>query len=337
VDGVVPPATALDALGATLTGVVAPEGGWLAPAGAVLADGGGAGADAADGSLERVLDAAISSESNIPAGARALAFRNSRGSRLNDPRLMCGLGLAGTGGDGLRSVRYRMRSDDGSEFDLVIKETIDGTGSLTLARGDARPVTASGSGPWWSVRLDAAGAAAPDGEILFVSYASCDSEAMPFLRGVVAELESGGFERLIIDLRNNSGGNSAPGTWFAGKLAGIDRFKEPGRVHVLIGPGSFSSAMWLAVNLMDKTPAVFAGLPIAESPDSYGEVGRFALHASGVVIGHSTKRHIYSAGKDLRLQGGIIVPDAGLELHPAYDDWLAARDPLLTLVLADGR
>jgi len=335
VDGFVPPSSPIAAFGATLVGVVVPAGSWLATAGSVIADNGGAGLDAVPGSLECILDASIAAESDIPADARALAYRHSRGSRLNDPRLMSGLGLAGIDQDGNRYIRYRMRSADGSAFDLAVRETPDGTGSITLARGDTRPVSSSGSDPWWSVRMDATGTARPDGPVMFVSYSSCDTEAMPFLRNVVAELESGGVQRLVIDVRNNGGGNSMPGTWFASRLADINTFKEPGRIHVLVGPGSFSSALWLSVDLMDKTPALFAGLPIAESPDSYGEVGRFALPASGIVIGHSTRLHRYSAGKSLRLRDGIIVPDQGLELHPTYDDWLSARDGLLELVLGN--
>ncbi len=319
------------ALGDILLGIVPPQGEGPARAPLVPVAARSAEADGAP-MLDALLDHHLSIEANIPEDAKELARREARWNLLADARLMAGLGLAARAPDGLRIIRFRMRAADASEYDLVIRETSARTALLTAREGNA-PFSARGTTPWWYIRLNPIGAPDPNGPVLYLKYASCDYEALPLLKSVLRELERGSAERLIIDLRHNGGGASAPGTWFAHRLSGIAALKKAGKIYVLIGADTFSSGLWLAVDLMASTPALFAGQAIPESPDSYGEVGRFALPRSGLVIGHSTTFHRYAAGKRLRLKEGLIYPDPGLAVEPRYEDWRQGRDPLLDLVL----
>jgi hypothetical protein len=142
-------------------------------------------------------------------------------------------------------------------------------------------------------------------------------------------------DRVVVDLRANSGGLSIPGTWFASQLGGIPKVNRDGGLFVLIGPRTFSSGMMMAVDLMDKTDAVFAGEPLAENVDAWGEVKRFPLPNSGLMIGHSTRFIRYGRWKDLRLdEDGNIVPDEGFEIRPTFADYENGRDPVLAAVLA---
>jgi hypothetical protein len=310
------------ALGARVLGIVMPDGGLSAFSG----DGG-------DG--EAILDAMSSAEAGIPAEVRASALRAMRPERLRDPRQLGGAGLAGIDATaGLRTLTLRL--DDGAEFDLAIRETAGEAANWRVAPRASAPLASSSSEPRWHARIDNSGRQSAEGRILYLSYASCDAEAMGFFGGVLAELEAGRYDRLIVDLRQNEGGLSTPGTWFAARLGAIPSLRAGCRIHVLIGPATFSSAMWLSVDLMQKTAARFAGAAIAESPDSYGEVGRFALPSSGLVIGHSTRHHRYAEGKNLRLRDGVVAPDEGLEAEQSYADWAAGRDVVLEAAIADG-
>lgn len=267
--------------------------------------------------LEAVLNAVISVDH--PNG-----YRLSHGQTLTNPRLMRGLGLADR--DGLRLVL----ESDGTEFDLTIDEVaraeID---LLRLSDGrDRQPLAATRPyGNWW-VRTGASG------EIVYVSYDRCEMEGFRFFRQVLREVRDERTMQLIVDLRENSGGLSVPGTWFARRLRRLDVAASPETVAVLIGPRTFSSGMMLAVDLMHYTDARFAGEPLAESARSWGEVKRFPLPNSGLLIGHSTRLVDWSRGKDLRVDGdGNIVPDPGYHIVPSFADYTGGVDPVVEAVL----
>ena len=90
----------------------------------------------------------------------------------------------------------------------------------------------------------------------------------------------------------------------------------------------------LAVDLMHRTNAVFAEQPLAESPSSWGEVKRFPLPNSGLMVGHSTIFFRYSRGKDLRLdEDGNLLPDPGFHIMPTFADYENGTDPVLEAAL----
>jgi hypothetical protein len=241
---------------------------------------------------------------------------------LINPRIARGLGLAdGTG------LAVRLRRPDASEYDLVVPEVAaDDLALVDAWTGSAverdLPYRHAGEARWYEVI----------GSTMYVQYNSCDLDAYGFFRGIVDELDDGKIDRLVVDLRRNGGGNSLPGTWFARAVRGIAAVNRPGGIYVLVGPRTFSSAMMMAVDFMHHTEARFAGEPLAERVDSWGEVKRFALPNSGLVVGHSTRYFTYSRGKDLRLVDGLVVPDPGLERVPTYTEWAAGEDPVFRLV-----
>lgn len=262
--------------------------------------------------LEGMLNTCISAEH--PGG-----YRVGHGRRLSDPRFMRGLGLADMSGlvvvverDG-RRFRRRMVEMPHREIDFAFV-------------GDRRsktPVPAVRNERNWWIR------AGEDGEVVYVSYDECRLDAFGFFRSVLRETRLQQTERLIIDLRANSGGASFAGTWFARKLGRMKKLRAPGAVFVLVGPRTFSSGMMLAVDLMDKTEAMFAGQPLAESATSWGEVTRFPLPNSGIMIGTSTKLFRYARGKTLNVdEHGAIVPDPGFHIETSFHQYAAGIDPV---------
>lgn len=142
-------------------------------------------------------------------------------------------------------------------FDSVIS-----AGNMDLAysrdSAPATPIASRSSDPNRYVRVG------PDDQTIYLSYDDCDLAAMELFQGLVGELKRSSVRRLIVDLRSNSGGSSVPGTWFATQLSGIPQINRPGGICVLVGPRTFSSGMMLAVDLMAKTDALFAGAPARE-------------------------------------------------------------------------
>lgn len=255
----------------------------------------------------------------------ANGFAPQEPAALINPRIARGLGFAGDTG-----LTVTLRRPDASTYDLTVPEVSAADLALVdIWSGSPAdrdlPYRHQGE-PWWYEVI---------GSTMYVQYNSCDLDAYGFFQGIVDEVGGGRIDRLVVDLRKNGGGDSRPGTWFAKAVRGIGTVNRAGGIYVLVGPRTFSSALMLAVDFMHNTEALFAGEPLAERVDLWGEVKRFALPNSGLVIGHSTRFFAYSRGKDLRLVDGIIVPDAGLERVATYAEWSAGEDPAYDLVTSD--
>jgi len=149
-----------------------------------------------------------------------------------------------------------------------------------------------------------------------------------FMAEVFALLESSGAERLILDLRHNSGGNSFVLARFVPDLAAHPRLAAPGSLRVLIGPATYSAGMTNAYELRTGARARLYGEPTGGKPDSWGELRIFTLPRSGLEVTYSTQRSLV-IGTD----ASAIEPDVLVPLTSA--DWFAGRDPVLARALAE--
>jgi hypothetical protein len=271
--------------------------------------------------IEPMLNAVISADH--PNG-----YHPSYSQLLSDPYIMRGLGLADASG-----LTYQL-DQGGTITEATVAEKAGNEVDVVRASDSApnTPLPSRSNEPNWYVRTG------PDDMTIYLSYADCRAEAMDLFQDLVNELESSSVDRLIVDIRRNSGGTSVPGSWLASQLAGVPGLDSPGDIFVLIGPVTFSSGMMLAVDLMDKTNAIFAGQPLAESPNSWGEVKRFPLPNSGLMIGHSTRFFEYGRGKNLRLDAdGMLVPDDGFVIDRTFEEYQLGIDPVVEAALSYGR
>ena len=100
---------------------------------------------------------------------------------------------------------------------------------------------------------------------------------------------AGGMDKVtgfVIDLRNNTGGNSAVLSERIPRILGHPPIA--GRVLVLIGPATYSSEMMNAQQLRDAG-ATLVGEPTGGKPNSWGELRSFRLPRSGLQVFYSTK------------------------------------------------
>lgn len=143
-----------------------------------------------------------------------------------------------------------------------------------------------------------------------------------------ALVESSGAEKLVIDLRENGGGDNTVGYAHVVKpLAAHAKLNRKGRLFILIGPLTFSAAMNNAAQLQDQTEAILVGQTIGEKPNSYQEPRQFRLPNSNLVVRASTLYY------EFRKTGpNAIAPDK--EIIPTWADLKAGRDPALDWALA---
>jgi len=160
----------------------------------------------------------------------------------------------------------------------------------------------------------------------------CAFRAYPDLKARAAEMnaliDQAHPEKLIIDLRDNGGGNFAEGyTHVVRPIARRRDINVKGRLYVLIGARTFSAAMNNAVQFQDETNAILVGEQIGERPNSYQEPDQFRLPNSHLIVRASTRYYTF------RKHGpNAVNPDK--KIVPSWDDVKQGRDPVLDWVLS---
>jgi hypothetical protein len=91
-------------------------------------------------------------------------------------------------------------------------------------------------------------------------------------------------DKLIIDLRDNYGGNNALNRVLTHRLIRAKKLRAPGTVFALTGRRTFSAAMNFLTDLEQNTNAIFVGEPTGGAPNGYGDSRRIILPESGVTV-----------------------------------------------------
>jgi C-terminal processing protease CtpA/Prc len=134
------------------------------------------------------------------------------------------------------------------------------------------------------------------------------------------------FDKIIVDLRFNTGGNSSQGTELIEKMAEIKKINERGKLYVILGRFTFSSAIINAMDFSNKTQAIFVGEETSGKPNHYGEVRSFTLPNSGLNINYSTK-YFKRSEKNLK----TITPDHIIET--SFKDFKEGKDPVYDWII----
>ena len=171
-----------------------------------------------------------------------------------------------------------------------------------------------------------------DSGTLYFQYNSCSEEEGqpigPFLESLLAAARSKPRARLVIDLRANSGGNSALLSPFVRAIRRDRDLNRKGRILVLIGRRTFSSASLNARELREGTKAVFVGEPTGGNPYSpFRELAGLRLPNAGLTV-YYTQRCI----RPDRAPASAILPDVPVDV--VSSDFFAGRDPVLEAALA---
>jgi hypothetical protein len=138
-------------------------------------------------------------------------------------------------------------------------------------------------------------------------------------------INAGASEPVIVDMRNNPGGNNTTYGPFLNALES-HATERPGSVAVIAGRGTFSAAGNFVTELEagEAASAIhLVGEPPGGGPNIYGDVRVVTLEHSGIVVLISTRYHERRPGDD-RLE---VDPDIAVEL--TWEDVMAGRDPVL--------
>ncbi len=233
--------------------------------------------------------------------------------------------------DSPEQVRLRLRSTDGQESEVAF-DTIPSLGRRQIVAHATQPAGVAavslaaprdGASYWFELL--------PDTKCLYVRYDRCADDrnktVARFSDELLERLKADDWERVVFDLRFNSGGNSALLDPLIGKLTGIERLRPRGRFVLLIGRRTFSSGQLNAWKLREKLNPVVMGLPTGQRPNAFGEVKSFELPNSKLRVNYSTKR--FQMDPQDRES---MFPE--IEVAETIADWRAGRDAALEQAVA---
>ncbi|MGB0714412.1 MAG: S41 family peptidase [Phycisphaerae bacterium] len=180
---------------------------------------------------------------------------------------------------------------------------------------------------FWSIYL-------PEYRTVYLKYRRCKQSWKvpfdPFARKTMKQAKERGAEKLVIDLRQNGGGNSGIADPFIRRLKSHPTFSRPGGLFVLIGRRTYSSAILNAIKLKKECGAVLVGEPTGGVPNHFGEVKTMTLPYSGLTLRHSTR--FFSPMPEEK--GKTLRPD--IVVMPTWESFSEGNDLALRACLDYG-
>jgi hypothetical protein len=148
------------------------------------------------------------------------------------------------------------------------------------------------------------------------------------VRSMLKLLQTSGAQKLVIDLRQNGGGDYTVGErQLIRPLQHLPWINRKGHLFVLIGARTFSAAMNNAAQFRTMTAATLVGETIGEKPNSYQEARELTLPNSHLVLRYSTRWYAFVSNGP-----NEVSPD--VRITPDWDQYTAGLDPVLQYALS---
>ncbi len=167
------------------------------------------------------------------------------------------------------------------------------------------------------------------GATLYFQYNSCREDPKQPSADFFAQLDEmvvqDGIQRVILDVRNNSGGFTSILSPWIDKIQS-SRFNQAGRLYVIVGRATFSAAMEAVNHLHDRTAAIFVGEPTGAKPQFQLRRGDFALPYFGIRVSYSNG---VESAKD---PGPTLIPEICVGL--TFQQYMNGVDPALDAILS---
>jgi C-terminal processing protease CtpA/Prc len=177
---------------------------------------------------------------------------------------------------------------------------------------------------YWSQHL-------ADNNILYINYNCCknmkETGAIEFFSKVLEDIERLRIGKIVMDLRNNFGGNSKLIEPFILGLKDWMGHNDAHRLFTIIGRDTFSSALLNAYSLKNDAGAILLGEASGGKPNCYGEVLYIELSNSKLRIRYSTK--YYDIIEDDSQES--LFPDIKFEVK--FKDLIGCKDPVMEYIL----
>lgn len=253
----------------------------------------------------------------IPQAENAWYALNKSTELITQAEVLAALHVLPSSGSG----KFTFEDDDGHRFDLSIASTAPNAPESRKALIPAPTFRQqSGRGFWFSELPDSTVYA------IFRSYQNIEKNAADLLDFLRARAT----QRLIIDMRENGGGNyTLVREHLLYKLQMLPTINRLGGLYIITGRGTFSAAMTNVTDFRRETDAILVGEPTGARPNGYQELGGFTLPHSGLKVSCSILHYRFQPERDDVL---AVMPDRRID--PDWNLYKAGRDPVLEWIRA---
>lgn len=134
--------------------------------------------------------------------------------------------------------------------------------------------------------------------------------------------------KLVLDLRQNRGGDNFKSRAVLKVLRDSSSVNQPGKLYVLTSPRTYSAAVNLTAMLKNQTHAILVGQPTGAGPNHYGDSKGIKLNNSGIWVALST---VEWRSNFVDYSPDSITPDHQVSYQ--YSDYLNNHDPAMAFVI----
>ncbi len=266
------------------------------------------------------IEAAVASLGEVVPHENDARFRFLLGSTMAIPEILEGQGLVP---DASR-VSLELSSAIGEPLVVEAPAVAAGRLDLVTAGPESLPLYRQREAEnYWMTLLE-------DSQTLYVQYRQASEggaeSVASFSARALQILDTEPVRTVVIDLRNNTGGNSALLNPLISGLEARPQWSSGDGLYTIIGRATFSSAVINAIDLKRRARAILVGAPTGGKPNSYGEVRSFNLPSSGIRVTYSTRFFRLLPDSD----PPSLDPDIQIEI--SSQDHFAGRDPVLETI-----
>lgn len=149
-----------------------------------------------------------------------------------------------------------------------------------------------------------------------------------FSEEILKQMDQGRARTLVIDIRNNGGGNNFLARPLVDGIVARPEVNRKGQLFVITGRRTYSAAMNLTSMLESRTAALFVGEPPGGAPHHYGDATGFTLPHSGMSVNVSTLHW------DLGVEPADVreMMEPQMAVAPRFNDLKDGRDPALAAI-----
>ena len=246
--------------------------------------------------------------------------RSVSAQHLTHPVLLHALGLA----PDVHRAAYELEDRRGRRFTLDLRARESHEGLVWLDAAASRPLSRRRtSEPLWYTYL-------PETRTLYLNFNGYPRRRAfgQFSRQLLAFIDKHPIDRMVVDMRQNGGGDLSRGREFiVAPLQQRPAVAAHGKLFVIVGRETFSAGMANAVDFKKTMNAIIVGEPTGQRPNSYSENRGFNLPNSHLGVSYSTQYHEL---QETDTPG--LIPDILIE--PEWASYSRGRDIALERILA---
>jgi hypothetical protein len=215
-------------------------------------------------------------------------------------------------------------------FTAVVLQDAAQSMTVRLVRPEEEPLFMRSRNLWYVMERVASS------DVLYVRVSRSQNQSgreslAAFTRTVAAAAAKAEVRRVVVDLRQNTGGDFNTTEPLASAICRAARNGDIARVYVILGRHTYSAAVVLAGQLKHGCDAVFVGEVPRAVPNRQADVGQFTLPNSRLEVTYSSR--LRPAFPEL---GDATEIPVDLPAPPTWGDYRVGRDPALNAVLSSG-